>query len=164
MIKGNNINNGLLKALLMACFTLILLSGCIPNQAYTPVTKTKKTGIHNVNGWSYSNCYFHDRNAIGSCNSKDIDGKVGYQLYVDGLRANCGPDNKWHTSKKILTGTLPPGLAFVSGGSNIKGIPEKRGHWIVTIKVDNLYCQGKSYYGLKQELRFHITGSGKVRY
>ena len=165
MIKRNSINNGLVKAFILACLALVFLSGCIPNQPYNQTTTVKKPGLYSVKGWNYASChYYKGKKTIDTCTSKDIDGKVGYQLYVTGMRANCVPGGKWSTSKKIITsGSLPPGLAF-QGGSIIKGIPEKRGHWIVNIKVEHLYCNDISYYGLQQELRFHITGSGKVRH
>lgn len=164
MINKNIINKGLAKILILASFSLIFLSGCIPNNQYQPATKTKKPGLYNITGWNYSNCYFPSKK-LGTCSSKDIDGKVGYELYVGGLRANCVPSGKWSTSgSRITSGTLPPGLTFEKGKSVIRGIPEKRGHWIIHIKVDNLYCGGTSYYGLEQDLRFHISGSGKVTY
>jgi|GEM_PF-5266924 len=163
MINGNSIYNAVSKTLIIAGFSLIFLAGCVPNNQYTQVAKTNKVGIYNVSGWNGANCYFPS-SALGSCTGIDIDAKVGYKLYVGGLRANCDPDNDWQTSTKIITsGSFPPGVNFTST-SIIKGIPEKRGHWIVKIKVNNLYCQDKSYFGLEQELRFHITGSGKVRY
>lgn len=163
MLKRNILNKGFVKALLLACFVTIFLVGCIPNNQYQPVAKTKKPGIYNVKGWNYAPCSFFNKNALGNCTSKDIDGKVGYPLYVEGLRANCVPSGKWKISKKIITsGTFPPGISFDGNRSAIKGIPEKRGHWIVRLKVEYLYCNDKSFWGLEQELRFHITGSGKV--
>ena len=142
---------------------MVFLAGCVPADPYTPATKTKKAGLYNITGWNSASCYFPS-GKLGTCTGKDIDAKVGYQLYIGGLRANCEPSGNWNTSKKmIVSGTLPPGLSFQSG-SIIKGIPEKRGHWIVKLKVEHLYCGGTSYYGLTQELRIHVTGSGKVRY
>ncbi len=163
MINGNSTNNTFTKALIFAGFLMFFVAGCVPANEYAPVTKTKKAGLYNITGWNSASCYFPS-GKLGSCSSKDIDAKVGYQLYIGGLRANCEPSGNWSTSKKIITsGSLPPGMSFESG-SVIKGIPEKRGHWIVKLKVENLYCGGTSYYGLTQELRIHVTGSGKVRY
>jgi len=162
MINGNSIKNSLTQALVLAGFLMILFAGCVPNNQYTQ-TKTKKTGLYNITGWNYAHCYFPGKK-IGSCTGVDIDAKVGYQSHVASLRANCEPGGKWTKSTpKIISGSLPPGLSFVRW-SDIKGIPEKRGHWIVKIKIQNLYCGGISYYGIEQELRFHVTGSGKVRY
>jgi len=163
MINENTISKGFAKTLFIVGFVLFFLSGCIPNNQYQPTTKTKKTGFYNITGWNNSHCYFPGKK-LGSCTSRDIDGKVGYQMYVGGLRANCEPGGSWTTSKKIITsGSLPPGLSFDGWKSIIKGIPQKRGHWIVRLKVEHLYCNDVSYYGVEQELRFHITGSGKVR-
>jgi len=164
MINRNSISKVFVKALIFAGFLMFFLTGCVPANEYTPVTKTKKAGLYNITGWNSAHCYFPSSTKIGSCSGVDINAKVGYKLYVGGLRANCEPGGNWSTSRRILaSGTLPPGMSF-QDGSIIKGIPEKRGHWIVRIKVENLYCGGKSYYGLEQELRFHVTGSGKVRY
>jgi hypothetical protein len=48
------------------------------------------------------------------------------------------------------------------GKDYISGIPTERGHWIVEITMNPLYCGGATFWGFKQKLLFHITGSGKV--
>jgi len=122
---------------------------------FQQAAQSKEAGLYTVEGWNASCMYDH-------C-STDIDGKVGYPLFVNGPRANCIPSGHWSTSReRITSGTLPPGLTIQESAAHIKGIPEKRGHWIVHIKVDHLYCNGKSYSGFDEELRFHITGSGRV--
>jgi len=47
---------------------------------------------------------------------------------------------------------------------DITGIPTARGHWIVTVSISNIQCNGLIYGTLafQQQLRFHITGSGEV--
>jgi hypothetical protein len=56
---------------------------------------------------------------------------------------------------------LPPGLSF-SSAYYITGIPTERGHWIVTVELYDLSANGRTYNGFQQQLRFHITGSGRV--
>ena len=97
----------------------------------------------------------------------DIDGEVGHGLKVDGLHAICKTDDEfkvpWTASFEVVSGTLPPGLTL-NKDSTISGIPRERGHWVVTIKVYNIHnvCGHAHTPGFRQELRFHITGTGKV--
>jgi hypothetical protein len=97
----------------------------------------------------------------------DIDGEVGRELKVDGLHAICKTDAEfkvpWTASFDIVSGTLPPGLTL-NNDSTISGIPRERGHWVVIMKVSNIHnvCGHADTPGFTQELRFHITGSGKV--
>lgn len=152
-----------LKTLLVGVFSIFLFSGCFPNDNYTPVVKQKKPGLYGTKGWSYGQCYFGG-GGLGDCFSKDIDGKVGYRLFVNGPRSTCEPDGSWTSSSVVIdSGSLPPGLSLNSK-FHIEGIPQKRGHWIVKLRIQDMYCSGKKFYGIKQELRFHITGSGKVNY
>lgn len=144
-------------------FSILFMNGCIPNQHYEPVQKQRDPGLYGSKGWSYAPCYFPG-SGPANCNSKDIDGKVGYSVYVAGPRSTCVPDGNWtQTTPVIVSGQLPPGLSF-GKWYDIEGIPQKRGHWIVKIEIKNRYCSGIKYHGIKQELRFHITGSGKVNY
>ncbi len=92
----------------------------------------------------------------------DIDGKIGYPLYVSNPKARCAPSGNWTANTSIVSGTLPPGLTLNSAPSTITGTPTERGHWKVTLRKYNIICNGSSYKDFEQELRFHITGSGKV--
>lgn len=91
----------------------------------------------------------------------DINGEVGHSLYVSNPRAKCLPSRKWSANSSVISGTLPPGLTF-GNLDEITGIPTERGHWIVKLKLGNIRCEGGTYKDFEQELRFHITGSGKV--
>lgn len=90
----------------------------------------------------------------------DIDGQVGYKLYASSPRGRCAPSGSWTGATSIVSGNLPPGLYFES--HNITGIPTERGHWIVKLKLSSIQCNGSYYKDFEQELRFHITGTGKV--
>ena len=108
-------------------------------------------------GWygiSYSNSWNGGQN--------DIDGRIGYALYVSSPKGRCAPSGKWTVNTSIVSGTLPPGMTLNSAPSTITGTPTERGHWIVTLRMSNIICNGSSYKDFEQELRFHITGSGKV--
>jgi hypothetical protein len=91
----------------------------------------------------------------------DINGEIGHPLGVSQPRARCEPDHNWTADDRIISGTLPPGLTVQSNGS-ISGIPTERGHWIVKQEIYNIRCAGESWQGSVREIRFHITGSGKV--
>lgn len=93
---------------------------------------------------------------------RDVDGQVGYQLYVSGPKGRCEPSKSWTANSTIVSGSLPPGLTLNSAPSTITGIPRERGHWIVKLKMYNIECGGNYYKDFEQELNFHITGSGKV--
>lgn len=124
------------------------IAGCGAGTKRSPAQKQQAPGLYSLTGWNYVR---HDT---------DIKGEVGHRLYVKGPTANCRPGN-WSGATRILSGQLPPGMRFVSG-DNIEGVPTDRGHWIVKVELHNVRCEGGSYRGLTQELRFHITGSGRV--
>lgn len=93
----------------------------------------------------------------------EFNGEVGHQLGVGGARAYCLPKgNGWTAETRIISGVLPPGLTANSATLDISGTPTERGHWIVKQELYNVVCDGTSYKGRERELRFHITGSGKV--
>ena len=103
-----------------------------------------------TSGWNYS--------------KSDVDGKVGHRLSVSAPRGRCEPENAtWYADLKVDSGTLPPGLKF-GKSDEITGIPTKRGHWIVNLRYQNLKCGDYYYNDYTQELRFHISGTGKVNY
>lgn len=91
----------------------------------------------------------------------NVDGQVGYELYVDPPRGRCEPYKNWTGSSSVVSGTLPPGLTITSN-STITGIPRERGHWLVKLRMSNIQCGGVYYKDFEQELNFHITGTMKV--
>ena len=95
----------------------------------------------------------------------DVNGEVGHPLVVSSPRARCQPGGGWGRVASIISGSLPPGIRFNHTDvdyDRIEGIPTARGHWIVTLALRNLSCNGVTYPGFQEELRFHITGSGEV--
>jgi hypothetical protein len=96
----------------------------------------------------------------------DINGEVGYPMELFGPTAVCNDyKDPWTASHRIVSGAFPPGIDW---GKNcvdahcIGGIPTERGHWIVRLELYDVQCGGQFYKGFEQELRFHISGSGKV--
>ena len=119
---------------------------------------TKKTHtVKEAAGW-YGISYSDSWNGGQS----DIDGRIGYALFVSSPRGRCAPLGNWTANTSIVSGTLPPGMTLNSAPSTITGTPTDRGHWIVKLKMSNITCNGSYYKDFEQELRFHITGSGKV--
>ena len=104
-------------------------------------------GLYGLTGWNYW--------------TADINGEVGHRLFVQGPTARCEPSRKWDTQYRVLSGKLPPGMDILNS-LDIVGIPEDRGHWIVRLQIYDVECGGNYYQGFDQELRFHITGSGRV--
>lgn len=94
----------------------------------------------------------------------DIKGEVGHGLSIVGPRTRCEPNGKWLGRVQIISGSFPPGVNFSQSELGITGVPKERGHWIVTIRLDQITCSGILYDQLafEQELRFHISGSGRV--
>ena len=122
-------------------------------------------GFDNVKGWNSVQVTYLGSNE-GVAWSIDPDGEVGHPLYVSSPTANCtnasGQSASWTMDSSIISGSLPPGITLNSSSFDIEGIPTERGHWIVELNSGGLTCDGKGYLGFKQELRFHITGTGKV--
>lgn len=139
------------KLFLYFCLSCVVALGLISIVGSGPTTQQvrKKSpglyGLSRFNNWN-----------------SDVKGKVGYKLYVSGPTATCRPSRKWYLSTRIIKGTLPPGLTLKTAPAHIEGIPTKRGHWIVRIQAYDIKCGGKYYKGFEQELRFHITGTGRV--
>jgi hypothetical protein len=92
----------------------------------------------------------------------DINGEVGHPVHVGGPRAWCLPSRRFWGRVSIESGVLPPGLSIDNDAYDIKGIPLERGHWIVRLRYYDIHCGDKVYEGGSKELRFHITGSGRV--
>ncbi len=123
--------------------------------------------LTNVRGWNASSFYpYGAEGHEGTAADIDVNGEVGHPLYVSGPTGSCLPSHNWTLSIEAATGALPPGLEIVQvGGSDygaIKGIPTKRGHWIVTMHAYDFTCEEKGYMGFTQQVRFHITGTGEV--
>ena len=94
----------------------------------------------------------------------DIDGQIGYPLSVSGPRGRCVPSRVWAAVINVVSGTFPPGITLNAAPWTISGTPtdQARGHWIVKLRLSDIECGGAHYADFEQELRFHITGSGKV--
>jgi hypothetical protein len=123
-----------------------------------------KPGLYGVSGWSpqWERPYCATGGGLSSCISLDIDGEVGYPLTVNGPTASCRPGGSWSASPVEITASkLPPGLSF-NDSFGITGIPTQRGHWPLGLKLATITCNGRTYDGLTQQLRFHIKGSGRV--
>jgi hypothetical protein len=120
----------------------------------------------NVKGWNYASTFYEGvQGKEGTASDVDIDGEVGHPVYVSSPTALCEPSRSWNLSIEVASGVLPPGLELIREGSDygaIKGIPTKRGHWIVTMHAYDLKCEGGNYMGFTQQLRFHISGTGEV--
>ena len=114
--------------------------------------------FNNLKGWNYTAIYGQSTTASGI----DINGEVGHPVTVNGLTANCEPGGSWSANTEIISGEFPPGISKGSGGSKISGIPTQRGHWIVEMRASDLECNGEYFKGFTQQLRFHISGSGRV--
>ena len=108
-------------------------------------------------GVAYADAQGHGWYAAGT----DIDGEVGHRLSVSGPTLHCPPSGDWAAHNEVISGSLPSGLKL-NDDWTISGIPTERGHWVVTMKVSNIMCSGQPYSGYTQELRFHISGTGKV--
>lgn len=150
------------RILIFSIATLSALLLC----SYAEASKRHQAPVaafDNILGWNSAQVTYLGSNE-GVAWSIDQNGEVGHPLYVSSPTANCTNDSgqsaSWTLSPSIISGSLPPGLAL--DNFNIVGIPTERGHWIVELHSGGLTCDGKGYLGFKQELRFHITGSGKV--
>ncbi len=137
-------------------FSITFLTAC-PIQKQTQTQAKQKPGLTYPAGWN--NAFVSgDINVFYGI---DIEGKVGYRLEVSGPRAKCvSPSNQWTGNIRIVSGQLPPGMGFE--GFDIKGIPTKRGNYIVVLELYNVKCNDNYYGAKKQELRFHIGGVGIV--
>lgn len=119
---------------------------------------SKKPGLYGLTGW---NGAWMDP-STDVANPIEIEGKVGYRLELAGPTANCiSPSRKWTSYTRIISGEFPPGI-YIEEGTAIRGTPEKRGHFIAVVEKYGIRCNEADYGSVRQELRFHITGSGIV--
>ncbi len=137
-------------------FPLMGLVGCaLPKTTQTQTTQ--KPGLYIATGWNNSTVNYVSKSFYGI----DIEGKVGYRLEVLPPTGHCvSPSKKWNAGIKIVSGQLPPGMDFE--GYYIRGIPTKRGNYIVVLELYDNLCNDTYYGSYKQELRFHIGGVGIV--
>ncbi|HMK27600.1 MAG TPA: hypothetical protein VK483_16325 [Chitinophagaceae bacterium] len=138
-------------------FSMTFLVGCShPKQTQTQTKQ--KPGLYSLTGWNHA----WMNTSTNVANGIDVEGRVGYPLEVAAPTANCGsPTKNWTGYHRIISGELPPGID-IEEASTIKGIPTKRGHYIVVLELYEIKCNDMDYGSMKQELRFHITGSGIV--
>jgi hypothetical protein len=114
--------------------------------------QTQKEGWYGIQqGWDYT---YPDATV-------NKEGDMGYELTVSGPTGKCLPGH-WYSTTIIESGELPPGLQLYTDPLQIKGIPEERGNWIVTMRTKDIQCEGSTYKDYVQKLIFHIKGSGKV--
>ena len=125
------------------------------------VPRSGYAGISDMSGWDYKELDYYTNPEKWTALDSDINGEVGHPLTVHGPEAHCPPSGHWSAHGHVLSGTLPSGLELNDDWS-ISGIPTERGHWIVTMEVFDIQCNGESYKSFTQQLRFHITGTGKV--
>jgi hypothetical protein len=149
-------------ATVMLCAALVL-AGCAMGGMKRGGSSTyREPGLYSCMGWNSSSVYFSP-GQDGTAGDIDVNGEVGFPLTVWGPTASVEPQGTgWSCSGfDITSGTLPPGLSMGSDG-RITGIPGERGHWIVTLQVTNPHVGETTYHSWHQQVRFHITGSGKV--
>lgn len=153
------------KTSLLGGLWIVVLISC----AKTAPEPVRTPGIYGVIGWKGSTCFDQEM----SCTDVDYDLQVGYPMTLQGPEVNCYPNWRWEsTPTTIESGTLPPGMKFVHGRwgggyggmvESITGIPTERGHWIVKLRMGTILCNGDTYKGYVQDVRFHVTGTGVVR-
>lgn len=157
-------NSKRMYAGLVCVVCLALLAGCSGHQSIWEDIgdwsrernqEPEKPGLYSLDGWNGA-----PDNGGKNRWAPDVNGEVGHSLYVNGPRSKCVPSGRTLHNSRITSGSLPPGLTL--GIHAITGTPTERGHWIVKLEAYNVQCNDRPYAGFEQELRFHITGSGKV--
>lgn len=95
---------------------------------------------------------------------KNTSGKVGHHMVASAVSTWTCTGSWWGENWSVVSGTLPPGLAFRSSGtSSIAGTPQAPGKWPVRIRVSGFGCTSKSgqkrtYPGRDLSVTFHIKG------
>ncbi len=138
--------------------------GCATNSGGNGNSEPTDPGMYRLKGYGGQTAYGSSSDSMWTAGDLDIDGTVGHPFYISTPNAYMVPTSvTWNGDIRIVSGTLPTGLQLDYGTWAITGIPTERGHWIVNIEVSNLHgSDGKQYGGFKQQIRFHITGSGEV--
>jgi len=137
---------------------IVSIFACVSSQR-APKPVKEKPGMYNLRGWQGQSTYFDGNTNVAT--GVDIDGEVGHPLSVSTPTARCAPTGNWNFGTiSYVSGSLPPGITLERLAA-ISGIPTERGHWIVKLRMNSISCEGGTY-SLEQELRFHITGSGRV--
>ena len=132
----------LIGALTLLGFIITILGSAPSRKTHTVAEKPGWYGISYDASWNSG--------------QSDIDGRIGYPLFVSNPKGRCAPSGDWTANTSIVSGTLPPGLTLNSNPSTITGTPTERGHWTVRLKKYNIICNGSSYKDFEQELRFQI--------
>lgn len=154
------------KTSLLGALSIVVLTSC----ARTAPEPVHEPGLYGTHGWVHGAC--NNGSEERRCSGEDIDLQVGHPGVVYGPEAWCYPTLSWEGKTTIESGTLPPGMKFDKlrwlgeygyGIETITGIPTERGHWIVTLRMGTISCNGETYNGFLQEVRFHVTGTGIVR-
>jgi hypothetical protein len=149
----------LLSFLIIAAYFLMFLASAPPRRT---TVKKEEPGMYSLGGWGGQSSYWDG--TVNIANGLDVNGEVGHPLTVYAPTARCVSPTKagWTYNYRILSGSLPPGLNWnYNYHGQITGIPKERGHWILKLEMYDIRCEGKTYR-LQQEVRFHITGSGRV--
>jgi hypothetical protein len=138
---------------------IVLNTACMTTQKTIKPT-AKSPGLYGLTGWngSYMNPATNEATGI------DIECKASYRInMISGPTANCvSPSKSWSARHRIISGEFPPGIAFDEPSDRIAGIPTKRGNWVVVIELYEIKCNDTNYMSMKQEIRFHISGSRVV--
>lgn len=162
MTKGTKINKEVAEVLfLLAVIVTIGFILACAEPLYEQQHK-QQSGMSGLTGWNGWDTWYDSANQIRVAAGMDINGEVGHPLFVGGCRTNCEPGGNWTANHRVIKGTFPPGIDFTSNSSAIEGIPRERGHWIVQVEIYDVICNGVHYVNVRQELRFHITGTGTV--
>ena len=145
----------------------IAISGIVIGFSSTGVgarSSQEAPGLYRMTGWSVGGNSYQYAWVPGAAENVaygiDVNGELGHPLYVSAPTGHCTATD-FTATKGIRSGRFPGGVSMDSNGA-ITGIPTERGHFIVTLALSELTCNGSTYTGFRQELRFHITGSGQV--
>lgn len=157
MAKGTEVHSGITKAI----YLLVTATAIMGFLLVSATPQYAQEGLKLFGGWNQA--AIRNDSAKGVCVAavKGINGEVGRRLVVSGPTASCTPDPNWAGTPRIISGDLPPGMNFDSK-LGIKGTPREKGDWIVQVELKDLQCNGVTYMGFSQELRFHISDSAKV--
>lgn len=129
---------------------------CLPTEgAKTDRVRTKflgPNGTENMTtaaqGTPFSNVFYRDTDTLQA----GYHFWVGPQLYHWDAPGGKGCGGDFHFSEASFSGTMPPGLEFLSFNGTIEGTPRQAGRWRITVALPNIQCvQGpdQSNYGMR---------------